>query len=197
MRIRQVKPAFWTDGKISRLSPATRLFYVGTWMLADDSGWFDADPTEIGAELFPFEAPKARERRILAMLEELGTLGCVELYDCGHAHVPHLVEHQRLSGPTKRYEGVGKAHRDRCPNVKPRLPAVSRGFPRLPASRAPDGQVRSGKELVREPAESAGSGEDDESQATPTKKKTTDASASEFRERVPLPPAIAAAGRHQ
>lgn len=194
MRIRQVKPAFWTDGKLARLAPATRLFYVGTWMLADDAGWLDADPVEIGAELYPFETPRTRERRIASMLEELGQLGCLELYDCGHAHVPHLVEHQRLSGPTKRFESISRAHRDGCPNVRPRFPAVSRGFPRVPASRAPDG-TGTGKELVREPAIDAGTGEDDGSQAITTK-KTTDAATSEFRERVPLPPAIAAAGRH-
>ena len=101
-------------------------------MLADDAGWLDADPTEMGAELYPFETPRTRERRIAAMLEELGTIGCLEVYDCGHAHVPHLVEHQRLAGPTKRFESISRAHRDRCPNVSPRFPAVSRGFPVFP-----------------------------------------------------------------
>ena len=196
MRIRQVKPAFWTDGKLARLTPATRLFYVGTWMLADDAGWLDADPTEMGAELYPFETPRTRERRIAAMLEELGTIGCLEVYDCGHAHVPHLVEHQRLAGPTKRFESISRAHRDRCPNVSPRFPAVSRGFPRVPASRAPDGQVRSGKELVREPAPDAGSGEDDGSQEITTKKTTETTELSEFRARVPALPPVAATGRH-
>lgn len=162
LRIRQVKPAFWTDGKIGRLAPATRLFYIGCWQLADDAGWFECDVAEMGACLYPFDAPHVRERRIESMVAELAAVGCVVVHDCGHAEVPHLTEHQRLAGPTKRVETVHKAHLNRCP-------ADSRGFPRIPASRAPDGQERSGNGTVSTPAAAAGVG-DDESQAT---EKTT------------------------
>lgn len=165
MRIRQVKPAFWTDGKTGRLPAATRLFYIGCWMLADDAGWFDWSPAEIGAELYPFEGAASRERRIAAMGEELDRIGCIVVYTCGHAEVPHLVEHQRLAGPTKRVDSTQKRHLNGCP-------AYSRGFPRIPAlARARrNGQERLGKDMVSIPAEVAGIGEDDGSQAIETRR---------------------------
>ena len=161
MRIRQVKPAFWTDGKTGRLPAATRLFYIGTWMLADDAGWFEWSPSEIGAELYPFEGAASRERRIATMGEELDRIGCIVVYTCGHAEVPHLVEHQHLAGETRRVYTAHKRHLNECP-------AYSRGFPRFPAP-VRLGQVRSGNGQVSIPAESRGD-EDDESQATETRR---------------------------
>lgn len=75
-------------------------------------------------------------------MTEMTRTGRVVLHDCGHGEVPHLVEHQRLAGPTKRVESVYRAHLAHCP-------AGSRDFPHTP------GTVRNGQERsveVREPA---------------------------------------------
>jgi hypothetical protein len=99
VRIRQIKPAFWTDAKIASLPPGTRLFYIGLWMLADDGGWLRWDVDEIGAELYPFDSRRVRERRIERYREELNGLSeRLLVFDCGHAYLPHLVEHQRFGG---------------------------------------------------------------------------------------------------
>lgn len=146
MRIRQVKPAFWTDAKIGRLSVEARLFAIGTWMLADDAGWLEWNVAEIGAALYPYDPAQEREERISDMGSALVDLGLLVVYTCGHAHVPHLVDHQRLAGPTRRVETVHRRHLNDCP-------ASPRGFPRIPDP------VRNGKERsvkVREPAETAG-----------------------------------------
>lgn len=144
MRIRQVKPAFWTDGKIGHLPAHTRLFYIGTWMLADDAGWFDWQTAEIGASLYPFDPVTTRERRVNEMGESLVSVGCLIVYQCGHAQVPHLVDHQRLAGPTRRVDTTHRRHLNEC------SPAVPRGFPRIPARL---GQVRSVE--VSSPADDA------------------------------------------
>mgnify|MGYP001616291733 CR=1 FL=1 len=98
MRIRQVKPAFWTDKVMAGLPKSARLMYIGLWMLADDTGWIEWDLEQAGAELFPFESVKRRERDLSADLETLTLAGRVIRHDCGCLHVPHLEEHQRISG---------------------------------------------------------------------------------------------------
>lgn len=146
MRIRQIKPAFWTDSKIGRLPVDARLFTIGTWLLADDAGWLEWNVPEIGAALYPYDPAPERESRIQDMGTALVDLGLLVVYTCGHAHVPHLVEHQRLAGPTRRVETTHRRHLNDCP-------ASPRGFPRIPDP------VRLGKErsgTVREPAETAG-----------------------------------------
>ena len=37
-RIRTIKPQFWDDLKIGRLSRDARLLYIGLWNFADDLG---------------------------------------------------------------------------------------------------------------------------------------------------------------
>jgi hypothetical protein len=100
VRIRQVKPAFWIDEPLSRLSDGARLFYVGLWMLADDGGWLDWNVPEIGAELYRYKGRRVRERAVERYTEELTRLNGSRLvrHDCGHAHLTHLTEHQRVGG---------------------------------------------------------------------------------------------------
>jgi hypothetical protein len=98
VRIRQIKPAFWTDKVMAGLSKSARLTYIGLWMLSDDTGWIEWDIEQAGAELLPFESVKRRERDLAADLEALTVAGRVIPHDCGCLFVPHLEEHQRISG---------------------------------------------------------------------------------------------------
>ncbi len=111
LRIRQVKPAFWSDAKLIRLSPDVRLFYVGVWAISDDAGWFDWDPEQVAVDL---HLRRAFVDRAMAALVKTGR---VVLHDCGHGEVPHLVEHQRLAAETKRVMTVYRCHIDRCGGV--------------------------------------------------------------------------------
>jgi hypothetical protein len=125
VRIRQVKPSFWGDSRLATMPERTRLFYIGLWMLADDGGWLRWDPVEAGRDLYGYEPRRSREKRVEAMFGELADAGRVVLYPCGHAHVPRLGEHQRLSGATKQVRSVEREH-SLCP-------AVSRDNPHSPA----------------------------------------------------------------
>ena len=44
MRIRTIKPDFWTDAKVSKLTYLARLLFIGLWNVADDEGRFKSDP---------------------------------------------------------------------------------------------------------------------------------------------------------
>ena len=51
---RQIKGSFWTDTDMIRnFSLEERLFYVGLWQLADDSGCLENDPYALKLFLFP------------------------------------------------------------------------------------------------------------------------------------------------
>lgn len=52
-RIRSVKPEFWTDGDMLKLSRDTRLFYIGLWNFADDNGVIENHPLSLKARIFP------------------------------------------------------------------------------------------------------------------------------------------------
>lgn len=131
VRIRQVKPEFWTDPVTARLTDAARLFYIGLWNLADDDGFLVWDQESIGATLFPYETPRRRVTRINRSGGELVEAERLVVYACGHAEVPTLKVHQRLSGPTKRVQTESRKHASRqCPHI----PAPPRGSSHLPAT---------------------------------------------------------------
>lgn len=133
MRIRQVKPAFWTDAKLAALPHDARLFYIGLWMLADDEGWLRWDIAQIGAELYGFEPRGSREKRIdkmAAAIQSMPGEHKLEMYPCGHARVPRLAVHQHLAGTTRRVTAIADEHK-KCP--PPRLPATPRDSAEIPA----------------------------------------------------------------
>jgi hypothetical protein len=103
MRIRQVKPSFFTDGTMAGVSYAARLFYIGLWCVADDAGWLRWDPMEIGALLYPYDPPRRRLAHIQTWITELVDTERVVLLDCGCAHVRHLEKHQKHAGGNRSY----------------------------------------------------------------------------------------------
>ncbi|MDR0431180.1 MAG: conserved phage C-terminal domain-containing protein [Tannerellaceae bacterium] len=54
-RIRTIKPEFWEDEKIASLPMSCRLFYIGTWNLADDNGVIRANPVILKSKIFPYD----------------------------------------------------------------------------------------------------------------------------------------------
>lgn len=54
-RIRTIKPEFWEDEKIARLSMPCRLFFIGTWNLSDDNGVFRASTALLKSKIFPYD----------------------------------------------------------------------------------------------------------------------------------------------
>ena len=54
-RIRTIKPEFWEDEKIATLSYPCRLFYIGTWNIADDLGVFRGNVAMLKSRIFPYD----------------------------------------------------------------------------------------------------------------------------------------------
>lgn len=130
VRIRQVKPSFWTDAKLAELREPVRLFYIGLWMIADDAGWFRVDVPEIGNELYGFDPRKRREANVARYLAALVDAKRIESLECGHALVVKLRDHQHLAGATKQVTTVQREHA-RCD------PPDSAGARKSPPTPAP------------------------------------------------------------
>jgi hypothetical protein len=107
VRIRQVRPEFFTDAVVSRLTAPVRLTYIGLWCVADDAGWMTWDVPQIAAQLYPYESVRVRERRVEAAGEALVLAGRMVRFDCGCSFIPKLADHQRIGG-TKSFPARDK-----------------------------------------------------------------------------------------
>ncbi len=54
-RIRTIKPEFWEDEKIASLPMGCRLFFIGTWNIADDLGVFRSNQAILKSKIFPYD----------------------------------------------------------------------------------------------------------------------------------------------
>ena len=98
MRIRQIRPEFFTDPITGHLTPATQVAYIGLWCVADDAGWLDWDVPQIGALLYPYKSVHGREALIVRAGAELVGVGRLLVMDCGCARIPTLAAHQKIGG---------------------------------------------------------------------------------------------------
>lgn len=98
MRIRQVRPEFFTDPVTAHLPPAVQVTYIGLWCVADDAGWLVWDVPQVGALLYPYTSVRVREARVAKAAEALVAAGRLVLMDCGCARIPTLIDHQRIGG---------------------------------------------------------------------------------------------------
>ena len=60
-RIRTVKPKFWDDIKLSKVSRDARLLFVGMWNFADDCGVILGEPIWIKSKVFPYDTLSPKE----------------------------------------------------------------------------------------------------------------------------------------
>lgn len=107
MRIRQIRPEFFTDPVTGRMSAPTQVVYIGLWCVCDDAGWLDWDVPQIGALLYPYRSVRSREAVVIKAAAELVSVGRLRVLDCGCARIPTLEHHQKIGG-NKSYTGREK-----------------------------------------------------------------------------------------
>lgn len=96
MRIRTIKPSFWSNDQIAELHPLTRLLFIGLWSLADVRGRLEDRPRRIKASLLPYD-----NHDVDAALDDLDRGGFVLRYrtEVGDVlQVLNFEKHQRISG---------------------------------------------------------------------------------------------------
>jgi hypothetical protein len=105
MRIRSIRPEFWTSEDIASLDWHTRLIYIGLWSYVDDNGVGRDVPKLIKAALFPLEDdPHGVLMQIAGALKTLETGGQITRYKVDgkpYLHVAAWETHQKINRPTE------------------------------------------------------------------------------------------------
>jgi len=105
MRIRSIRPEFWTSEDIKALAWDSRLIFIGLWSYVDDNGvGRDVEKLITGA-LFPLEDdPRdtlAKVSRALATLSERGMVSRYTVEDKPYLHITSWATHQRIDKAAK------------------------------------------------------------------------------------------------
>lgn len=98
MRIRTIKPEFFSHDGVAALEPLARLAFIGLWAVADREGRLRDNPRRLKVQILPYDDGVSFE----AILDALSAGGFIVRYEVdGHRliAVPGFLRHQR---PTER-----------------------------------------------------------------------------------------------
>lgn len=142
-RIRTIKPEFWTDPVIVRLTPIQRLFYIGTWNFAIcDQGHLEDDPLRLKLQILPAENVDVEE--IIEALVDAGRLDRMEVDGDRYLHIRTLADHQRVDGRwTPRCPVCAHANSDELARVPASHDETHANSRKLTAVK--EGKVKEGK----------------------------------------------------
>ncbi len=102
MRIRTIKPEFWSHPVFAAQVDEVRLAALGLLNVADDHGYFLASPALIRSALWPLDEDSTKARRVLARLSELGYIEVREHPTHGPIGcVVNFSKHQRVDRPSE------------------------------------------------------------------------------------------------
>lgn len=119
-RGRFIKPEFWMDEDLARLSKEARLLFIGLWQLADRAGRFEDRPKRIKAEIFPYDDVDAD-----ALLTELATQkvhgngAFIQRYEVSgkrYIQIANFTKHQKChpNEPVSKIPGPSIADANQC-----------------------------------------------------------------------------------
>jgi hypothetical protein len=103
MRIRTIKPEFWTSESIGKLSRDAKLLFIGLISFADDSGRGRGAFGVVSGALFPFDSDALD--KMPSWFGELEKEGLVRRYiasDGRHYYdIPKFLKHQKIDKPSQ------------------------------------------------------------------------------------------------
>jgi hypothetical protein len=99
-RIRTIKPSFWGDADVCRLSIEARLLMVGLISMADDQGRFLGSTNAISGYVFPNDdIPPTKVRKWLTELEHSKRVHFYSIDGIAYGCFLNWSKHQRISHP--------------------------------------------------------------------------------------------------
>lgn len=99
-RIRTIKPEFWDDLKLSKITRDSRLLYIGLWNFSDDLGVIIGDSLWIKSKVFPFD--QIQMQQFDKWIEELVKNGFISQFSHkgeDFYYLPNLTRHQVINRP--------------------------------------------------------------------------------------------------
>ena len=103
-RNRIIKPEFWADVKVGRLSFGARLLYIGMWNFADDYGTISASPRRLLGDVFENDDTVTLEQ-VTSWLADIESQGMISRYTAKEKdwyHIVHWNDHQKISHKSTR-----------------------------------------------------------------------------------------------
>lgn len=97
-----IKVDFWSDEKVGAVGVLSRLLFIGTWTLADDSGVCRAHPVFLKNHLFPYDE-KITKKNIEDSLSELVNSGLIAFIDYQgetYIFINNFSKHQQINRPS-------------------------------------------------------------------------------------------------
>lgn len=150
-RIRTIKPDFWTDGNMVRLSPFARLLYIGMWNFTlCDHGHVADDPFKLKLQILPMDDVNIDE--LLAEIMAAGRVTRVVDPDGRtYLHVKRFEDHQKID-PRWKTRCPACAQKDSLSPAETPVSLVEpqRDSPQLTLGR--DGMGRESKKTSSSPA---------------------------------------------
>jgi hypothetical protein len=105
MRIRSIRPEYWSSEDIAALPWDVRLVFIGLWSYVDDNGVGRDNEKLIVADLFPLEEdPRETLGRVSGALSTLSDRGLVTRYEVDgrrYLFIATWDKHQRVEKPGK------------------------------------------------------------------------------------------------
>lgn len=100
-----IKPKFWDDAKIGKISRDARLVYIGMWNFCDDLGVIRADSVWIKSKIFPFDQMQIQQfDKICQEILRNGFISLFSYRDEKFYYLPKFSLHQTINKPN--YEEV-------------------------------------------------------------------------------------------
>ena len=101
-RTRMIKPEFWSDEKLAKLSLQARLTYIGLWNLSDDYGVVKGHPAWLKNSIYPYD--DLRIGQFETWLAELERIGRVVPFVAGGEKfyaIRNCRRHQTINRPSQ------------------------------------------------------------------------------------------------
>lgn len=119
MRIRTVKPEFFTSPDTARASVEARLLYIALWCLADDYGVGEANMNKILGAAFPESDQKTR-KEVQSLCKEVSAAYGTVFYSVSGRHyyaIPSWDDHQKTQRRANR-RNPGPGHLEAVPDQR-------------------------------------------------------------------------------
>ena len=103
-RNRMIKPEFWDDEKLSKISRDARLTYIGLWNFSDDYGVVKGNVSWLKNHIFPYEDSLSTQK-FAQLLTELSSGLWILPFDHNNEtyfYIKNFLKHQTINRPSQQ-----------------------------------------------------------------------------------------------
>jgi hypothetical protein len=102
-RSRVIKPEFWNDEKLAKVSRDARLTFIGVWTCSDDFGVTKGNEAWLKSQIYPYEdgIKLSKFEEWLGELEELKVIIPFKFHEEKFYYIKNFSKHQKVDHPSK------------------------------------------------------------------------------------------------